>query len=80
MVFQYTSPLLCFLFLISSHRRPCIHAQILPIDNRILISVYAAGRLVNHAIVALDLYTRKSFLGVHGVTIRWPRTEGTAKQ
>ena len=73
--------------LTSSHRMPYVHANILPIDNRrtfkhALRFLRVAGSLVNMPHMACHCAAwhvyMQLFLGVHGVTVQWPRTEGTA--
>ena len=75
--------------LTSLHRMPYVYAQILPIDNRRtfkhsfwFLHVWPGALSTCHtwrAIVQPDIYMyMQLFLGVHGVMVWRPRTEGTA--
>ena len=73
--------------LTSSHRMPCGHAQIVPIDNRRtfkhafrFLRGWPGALSTRHtwrAIVRPDVYTRNCFSESMGVTVRLPRTKGT---
>ena len=83
-----TNHFLSFDHLTSSHRMPYVQAKILPIDNRRtfkhtfrFLRVWPGALSTRHVChCASDVWRvyTQLFLGVRGVTVLLPRTEGTA--